>query len=154
TIDTTVATLNAPDLTTATDTAGPRGSTGDNPTQDKTPDFASNVSKATAGDTVGLLNNGTSFGTPGTHRLTQGEITTGSITLTAGTLGDGQHNISVKLSDAAGNTSTSAALAVTIDTTATATPASATVNEAALDKLKDGNDLGAGTVTDSDPSST
>jgi VCBS repeat-containing protein len=154
TIDTTVATLNAPDLTTATDTAGPGGNTSDNLTKDNTPDFAINVATATAGDTVELLDNGSSFAAPVTHVLTQGEITTGSITLTAGALGDGLHNISVKLSDAAGNTSTSSPLAVTIDTTATATPASATVNEAALDKLKDGSDLGAGTVTGSDPSST
>ena len=75
------------------------------------------MSTATAGDTVELLNNGSSFGAPVTHVLTQGEITTGSITLTAGTLGDGLHNISVKLSDAAGNTTTTAALPVTIDTT-------------------------------------
>ena len=75
------------------------------------------MSTATAGDTVELLNNGSSFGAPVTHVLTQGEITAGSITLTAGTLGDGLHNISVKLSDAAGNTTTSAALPVTIDTT-------------------------------------
>ena len=75
------------------------------------------MSTATAGDTVELLNNGSPFGAPVIHVLTQGEITTGSITLTAGTLGDGLHNISVKLSDAAGNTTTSAALPVTIDTT-------------------------------------
>ena len=75
------------------------------------------MSTATAGDTVELLNNGSSFGAPVTHVLTQGEITAGSITLTAGTLGDGLHNISVKLSDAAGNTTTTAALPVTIDTT-------------------------------------
>ena len=106
TIDTTIATLNAPDLTTATDTAGPGGNTSDNLTKDNTPDFSINVSTATAGDTVELLNNGSSFGAPVTHVLTQGEITAGSITLTAGTLGDGLHNISVKLSDAAGNTTT------------------------------------------------
>ena len=117
TIDTTIATLNAPDLTTATDTAGPGGNTSDNLTKDNTPDFSINVSGATAGDTVELLNNGSPFGAPVTHVLTQGEITTGSITLTAGTLGDGLHNISVKLSDAAGNTTTTAALPVTIDTT-------------------------------------
>ena len=39
TIDTTIATLNAPDLTTATDTAGPGGNTSDNLTKDNTPDF-------------------------------------------------------------------------------------------------------------------
>src|SRR6202008_2419963 len=117
TIDTTIATLNAPDLTTATDTAGPGGNTSDNLTKDNAPDFTINVAAATAGDTIELLVDGNPFGTPVTHVLTQGEITTGSITLTAGALGDGLHNISVKLSDAAGNTSTSAALAVTIDTT-------------------------------------
>ena len=117
TIDTTIATLNAPDLTTATDTAGPGGNTSDNLTKDNTPDFSINVSGATAGDTVELLNNGSPFGAPVTHVLTQGEITAGAITLTAGTLGDGLHNISVKLSDAAGNTTTLAALPVTIDTT-------------------------------------
>ena len=154
TIDTTIATLNAPDLTTATDTAGPGGNTSDNLTKDNTPDFSINVSGATAGDTVELLNNGSSFGAPVTHVLTQGEITAGSITLTAGTLGDGLHNISVKLSDAAGNTTTAAALTVTIDTTApTVTAANATVLEAALDTSKLNNDLGAGTVTGSNPSS-
>ena len=154
TIDTTIATLNAPDLTTATDTAGPGGNTSDNLTKDNTPDFSINVSGATAGDTVELLNNGSSFGAPVTHVLTQGEITAGSITLTAGTLGDGLHNISVKLSDAAGNTTTAAALPVTIDTTApTVTAANATVFEAALDTSKLNNDLGAGTATGSNPSS-
>src|SRR5262249_35406398 len=45
--------------------------------------------------------------------------------------------------------------AVTSHTTSpTVAAASALVNEAALDTTKDGNDLGAGTVTGSDPSST
>src|SRR5262249_32431623 len=80
TIDTTIAPLNAPDLTTATDTAGPGGNSSDNLTKDNTPDFTINVSNATAGDTVELLNNGSSFASPVTHLLTQTEITAGSIT--------------------------------------------------------------------------
>src|SRR5262249_61817658 len=56
TIDTTVATLNAPDLTTATDTAGPGGSTGDNLTKDNTPDFRIEEHKAAAQQPAKLLN--------------------------------------------------------------------------------------------------
>ena len=115
TVDTTIVTLAAPDLTT--DTAGPGGTTGDDLTKDNTPDFAINVSTAIAGDTIELLADGSSFATPVTHTLTQAEIDAGSFTLTAGTLTDGAHQISVKLSDAAGNSTTSAALTVTVDTT-------------------------------------
>ena len=117
TIDTTVATLAAPDLQDASDSAGPGGSTSDNLTNDATPSFTINVSTATAGDTIELLDGGSSFGVPVTHTLSQAEIDLGTYTLTAPTLGTGDHDIAVKLSDAAGNSSTSAALTVTIDTT-------------------------------------
>ncbi|WLA94664.1 Ig-like domain-containing protein [Bradyrhizobium elkanii] len=118
TIDTTIATLNAPDLATSSDSAGPGGTTSDDLTNDATPSFTIDVSTATAGDTIELLDGGSSFATPITHTLTAGEIAAGSYTLTAATLGTGAHDIAVKLSDAAGNSSTSAALTVTIDTTA------------------------------------
>src|SRR5260221_3699083 len=66
---------------------------------------------------IELLDGGASFATPVTHTLTAADIAAGSYTLTAGALGTGAHDIAVKLSDAAGNSSTSAALTVTIDTT-------------------------------------
>ncbi len=98
------------------DTAGPGGSDQDNLTTNTTPSFTIDVSNATAGDTIELLADGSSFATPVTHTLTQDEIDAGTVTLTAGSLSEGANDISVKLSDAAGNSTTSAALPVTVDT--------------------------------------
>ena len=55
-----------------------------------------------------------------THTITSADVTAGSVslTVTAGDLGaDGSKSISAKFTDAAGNTSTTSALAVTLDTT-------------------------------------
>ena len=77
TIDTTIATLAAPDLQAASDTVGPQGTNSDNLTDITTPSFTIAVNNATAGDTVELLNDGSSFTVPVTHVLTQAEITAG-----------------------------------------------------------------------------
>ena len=127
TIDTTIAILGAPDLQTASDSAGPGGTASDNLTSDTTPSFTIDVSTATAGDTIELLNGGASFATPVTHTLTAADIAAGSYTLTADTLGTGAHDIAVKLSDAAGNSSASAALTVTIDNILPSAPIVASV---------------------------
>ncbi len=88
------------------------------------------MSNATAGDTIELLADGSSFATPVPHTLTQAEIDAGSVTLTAGSLSEGGHDISVKLSDAAGNSTTSTALPVTIDDTP---PNAPTIDSFAVD---------------------
>ena len=76
-----------------------------------------------AGDTVQLLLGGTPLAHPVTHTITAAEVTAGSVSLavTAGDLGaDGGKAISAQFSDAAGNSSTTAALTITLDTTAPA----------------------------------
>ena len=74
-----------------------------------------------AGDTVQLLLGGSPLAHPVTHSITAADITAGSVSLavTAGDLGaDGGKSISAKFTDTAGNTSTTAALTITLDTTA------------------------------------
>ena len=66
-----------------------------------------------AGDTVQLLLAGTPLAHPVSHTITAADVTAGSVSLavTAGDLGaDGGKAISAQFSDAAGNTSTTAAL--------------------------------------------
>src|SRR5206468_1126507 len=111
-IDTTIATLATPDLTTATDTVGAGGTTSDNLTKDNTPDFQIAVGNASVGDTVELLVDGSSFATPVTQTLTQADISAGFITLTPASPTRRSSDLSAKLSDAAGNSTTSTALAV------------------------------------------
>src|SRR5260221_14078739 len=67
----------------------PGGTASDNLTSDTTPSFTIDVSTATAGDTIELLNGGASFSTPGTHTLTAADISPRSYTLTADTPGTG-----------------------------------------------------------------
>ena len=76
-----------------------------------------------AGDTVQLLLAGTPLAHPVSHTITAADILAGSVSLavTAGDLGaDGSKAISAQFSDAAGNRSTTAALTITLDTTAPA----------------------------------
>ena len=78
-------------------------------------------STVVAGDTVQLLLGGSALAHPVTHTITAADITAGSVslTVTAGDLGaDGSKQISAQFSDAFGNSSTTAALTITLDTTA------------------------------------
>ncbi|MFO0864209.1 MAG: Ig-like domain-containing protein [Gemmataceae bacterium] len=113
TIDTTIATPNAPDLVLASDNGA---SSTDNNTNDNTPTF--DITGAEPNQTVELrdASNGNAVVATGTADGT------GAATLTASTLSDGVHNLFVRTYDLAGNSADSTALAVTIDTTPPATP--------------------------------
>ena len=74
-----------------------------------------------AGDTVQLLLGGSGLAHPVTHTITAADIAARSVslTVTAGDLGaDGTKSITAQFSDVAGNTSTTAADVITLDTTA------------------------------------
>src|SRR5258705_8015211 len=74
-----------------------------------------------SGYTVELLLGGSSLAHPVLHTVTAADITAGnvSLTVTAGDLGaDGSKSLSAKFTDTAGNTSTTGALAITLDTAA------------------------------------
>ena len=78
-------------------------------------------STVVAGDTVQLLLGGAALAHPVTHTVTAADISAGSVslTVTAGDLGaDGSKSITAQLSDSFGNSSTTAALTMTLDTTA------------------------------------
>ncbi|MFP1632457.1 beta strand repeat-containing protein, partial [Zhengella sp. ZM62] len=118
TLDTTIATLGAPDLVPASDSGD---SDSDNLTNDDTPTFSIDVSGAEAGDVVELLVGGASLSPAVTYVVTGSE--TGPVELTAGTLsGDGSYDFTVSITDAAGNTTTSPATTITVDTTAPVAP--------------------------------
>ena len=91
-----------------------------------------------AGDTVQLLLGGSPLAHPVTHTITAADVTAGSVSLTvvAGDLGaDGSKAISAQLSDTFGNSSTTAALNITLDTTAPVvaiTSAGGSTNQPAL----------------------
>lgn len=109
-VDTTAASLSAPDLATASDTGL---STTDNITSDSTPTFEGS---ADANATVSVLSDGTTVGT-----ATAGAGGGWSFTFTS-TLADGSYAITAVQTDTAGNTSAvSTALNITIDTTAPTT---------------------------------
>ena len=111
TIDTIApAAPSAPDLVAASDSGV---SNTDNITNVTRPTF---TGTAEAGSTVTLYDGATAIGT--------GVATaTGHWTITASTLANGTHSITAKATDVAGNVSAaSAALSVTIDTTAPAAP--------------------------------
>ena len=79
------------------------------------------VRRVAVGDTVELLLGGSALAHDVTHTITQADINAGSVSLavTAGDLGaDGAKSISAQFTDAAGNSSTTAALSITLDTTA------------------------------------
>src|SRR5258708_37751937 len=122
-IDSTIATLGAPDLQTASDSAGPGGTASDNLASDTTPSFTIDVSTATAGDTIELLNGGASFFFLMIRRPPRSTLFPYTTLFRSDTLGTGAHDIAVKLSDAAGNSSTSAALTSTDHTSELHLPA-------------------------------
>ena len=119
TLDTTAPTGGTPDLVAASDSGT---SATDNITAVTSPTFTVALNPTVAaGDTVQLLLGGSALAHNVTHTITSADITAGSVslTVTAGDLGaDGSKSISAKFTDAAGNSSTTSALAVTLDTTA------------------------------------
>ena len=113
-------------------------STTDNVTNATAPSFTVALGTGVvAGDTVELLLNGSSLAHPVLHTVTAAEAASGSVTLavTAVDLGDdGSKQIAAKLSDSFGNSSTTGALAITLDTAAPAvviTSPGGPVNQAA-----------------------
>lgn len=109
TIDTTVpATPSVPNLDASSDTGS---SSTDDITNDTTPLF---IGTATAGETVVIRDGGTSVGS--------GIATGGNYSITTSALSEAVHSITARITDLAGNTATSAALSVTIDTTPPSTP--------------------------------
>jgi hypothetical protein len=104
------ATPSAPDMTIATDSGS---SSADNITNNTTPVF---TGTAASGATVTL------YDTDGTTVLGTSVATGGAYSITSSTLSQGAHSITAKAVDVSGNASfASAALAVTIDTTAPTT---------------------------------
>jgi bacillolysin len=121
TIDTTIATPAAPDLVTASDSGS---SNSDNITNDTTPTFNGT---AEAGASVSVLVDGVEKGS--------GTATGGSYSITTSALDDDQHSVTVKTTDAAGNTSgPSNSRTVTVDTAkpqiSNTTPLAGTTNVA------------------------
>ena len=121
TLDTTAPSGGAPDLAAASDSGV---SSTDNVTDVTAPSFTVALNPTVAaGDTVQLLLAGSPLAHPVTHTITAAEVTAGSVSLavTAGDLGaDGGKSVSAQFSDAAGNSSTTSALSITLDTTAAA----------------------------------
>ncbi len=119
TVDTIAPTGGTPDLVAASDSGV---SSTDNITDVTAPSFTIALNPTVAaGDTVQLLLSGSPLAHPVSHTITAAEVTAGSVSLavTAGDLGaDGGKSISAQFSDAAGNTSTTAALTITLDTIA------------------------------------
>ena len=121
TVDTIAPGGGTPDLAAASDSGV---SSTDNITDVTAPSFTVALNPTVAaGDTVQLLLSGSPLAHPVSHIITAAEVTAGSVSLavTAGDLGaDGGKAISAQFSDAAGNTSTTAALTITLDTIAPA----------------------------------
>ena len=121
TLNTTAPTGGTPDLVAASDSGS---SNSDNITSVTAPSFTVALgATVVAGDTVELLLGGSPLAHPVTHTVTAAEVTAGSVSLavTAGDLGaDGVKQVSARLSDGLGNSSTTGALSVTLDTTAPA----------------------------------
>ena len=132
TLNTTAPTGGTPVLTAASDSGT---SHTDDITDVTAPSFTVALgSTVVAGDTVQLLLGGSALAHPVTHTITAADITAGSVslTVTAGDLGaDGSKQISAQFSDAFGNSSTTAALTITLDTTAPSggTPALAAASD-------------------------
>ena len=121
TLNTTAPTGGTPDLVAGSDSGS---SNSDNITSATAPAFTVALgATVVAGDTVELLLGGSPLAHPVTHTVTAAEVTAGSVNLavTVGDLGaDGVKQISARLSDGLGNSSTTGALSVTLDTTAPA----------------------------------
>ncbi|WP_079566273.1 Ig-like domain-containing protein [Bradyrhizobium erythrophlei] len=135
TLSTTAPTGGTPVLTAASDSGT---SHADDVTNVTAPTFTVALgSTVVAGDTVQLLLGGSPLAHPVTHTVTAADITAGSVslTVTAGDLGaDGSKQIAAQFSDSFGNSSTTAALGVTLDTIAPAvaiTSGGGPVNQAA-----------------------
>ena len=118
TVDTVAPTGGTPALATGSDSGS---SASDNITKVTNPTFQVALnSTVAAGDTVELLLGGLALAHDVTHTVTAADITAGyvSLAVTAGDLGaDGAKSITAKFTDAAGNTSTTAADVITLDTT-------------------------------------
>jgi len=119
TVDKTGPTVSVPDLDSASDSGS---SSSDDITNDTTPTF---TGTADSGVTVDILDGASVVGS--------GVATGGNYSITTSALTGGVKSISARSADALGNTTTSSAISVTIDTTApavsTRTPAaSATVS--------------------------
>ena len=140
TLDTTAPSGAMPNPIAASDTGS---SNNDNITAATSPTFAVKLNPSVvAGDTVQLLLDGSPLVHPAMHVVAAADVTAGnvSLTVTAGDLGvDGSKQVSAQFSDVAGNSSTTQALSLMLDTTAPATPAIASVTDDAL--------TGTGTLT-------
>ena len=136
--DQTAPTGGTPDLVAGSDSGS---SNTDNLTNVTSPTFTVALnSTVAAGDTVQLLLGGSALAHNVLHTITAADVTAGSVSLavTAGDLGaDGAKSISAKFTDTAGNTSTTSALAVTLDTTAPVVSESLTTDtgSSASDKI-------------------
>jgi hypothetical protein len=131
TSNTVIFTLNAVGPTGGTPVLAPSSDSGVSNSDDITnvtaPTFtvALNTSTVVVGDTVQLLLGGLPLAHPVVHTVTSTDITNGSVslTVTTGDLGsDESKSISAQLSDSFGNSNTTAALAITLDTTAPSAP--------------------------------
>ena len=118
-LNTNAPTGGTPDLVAASD-SGNSGS--DNTTNVTAPTFSVALgANVAAGDTIQLLLNGLPLAHPVTHTISAADIGAQSVslTVTGGDLGlDGAKSISAKLTDGFGNSSTTAALIITLDTAA------------------------------------
>ena len=128
TVDTVAPTGGTPDLVAGSDSGS---SNTDNLTNVTSPTFTVALnSTVVAGDIVQLLLGGSALAHNVLHTITAADVTAGSVSLavTAGDLGaDGAKSISAKFTDTAGNTSTTSALAVTLDTTGPSETISSTI---------------------------
>ena len=119
TLDTAAPTGGTPDLIAVSDTGS---SSTDNLTTQTAPTFQVALDPTVqAGDTVELKLGGGSLTHPVLHTITAGDVAAGTVQLavSAGDLGaDGSKSFTAVFADAAGNTSTTSALSITLDTTA------------------------------------
>ena len=135
TYDTVVPTGGTPDLIIASDSGT---SFTDNLTNVRAPTFTVALNSSVAvGDKIELLLGGSAVPNhPVIHTIIQGDITAGFVSLivTSGDLGaDGSKLVSAKFTDTAGNTSTTSALPVTLDTSAPSSAPTPPVLAAASD---------------------
>ncbi|MBR0712180.1 Ig-like domain-containing protein [Bradyrhizobium liaoningense] len=119
TLSTNAPSGGTPDLVAGSDSGS---SSSDNTTNVTAPTFTVVLGANVAvGDTIQLLLNGSPFAHPVTHTISAVDIGAQSVSLTVtdGDLGaDGAKSISARLSDSFGNSSTTAALIITLDTAA------------------------------------
>ncbi|MBB4369391.1 hypothetical protein GGD63_002179 [Bradyrhizobium sp. cir1] len=119
TLNTNAPTGGTPDLVAGSDSGS---SSSDNTTNVTAPTFTVVLgANVVAGDTIQLLLNGSPFAHPVTHTISAADIGAQSVSLTVtdGDLGpDGAKSISARLNDSFGNSSTTAALIITLDTAA------------------------------------